>query len=52
MDPDASIVYYATPEDVATAQAVAAALGLTAVQESAADAGEGIVVVLAGDYTP
>ena len=52
VDPDASIVYYATAQDVATAQAVAAALGLTAVQESAADAGEGIVVVLAGDYTP
>ncbi|NTW41831.1 MAG: LytR family transcriptional regulator [Cellulomonadaceae bacterium] len=49
-DPDASIVYYTAAADITTAQAVAAALGLTAVQESADDAPDGIVVVLASDY--
>jgi hypothetical protein len=50
-DPAASVVYYPAAADVATAQAVAAALGITAVEESAADADEGITVVLAADYS-
>ena len=50
-DPDASVVYYPAAADVATAEAVAAALGITAVQESATDAVERIVVVLASDYS-
>ena len=50
-DPDASVVYYPAAADVATAQAVAAALGITSVLESATEAGERIVVVLASDYT-
>lgn len=51
-DPDASIVYYATAADVATAQLVATTLGITAVQESAEQAPQGVVVVLADDYEP
>ena len=50
-DPEASVVYYPAAADVATAQAVATALGISAVVESAAEAGERIVVVLASDYT-
>ncbi|WP_149203805.1 LytR C-terminal domain-containing protein [Actinotalea subterranea] len=49
-DLDTSVVYYPNADHVATAQAAAAALGLTAVQESAEEAPEGIVVVLAADY--
>lgn len=49
-NPDASVVYYPTPDDVATAQSVADALGITAVQESATQAPDGIVAVLASDY--
>ena len=51
-DPSASVVYYPAAADLATAQAVAAALGIDAVQESADVAREGIVVVLAADYRP
>jgi len=51
-DPEASVVYYPAAADIATAQAVATALGLSAVQESAEQAPEGIVAVLAGDFTP
>lgn len=50
-DPPASVVYYATPADSATAQAVATALGIGTVQESAEEAGDHIVVVLASDYS-
>lgn len=50
-DPDASVVYYPVAADIATAQAVAAALGIGSVQESAEEAGERIVVVLASDYS-
>ncbi|WP_199422793.1 LytR C-terminal domain-containing protein [Actinotalea solisilvae] len=51
-DPDASVVLYATAADVATAQLVASTLGIAAVQEDAAQAPEGVVVVLADDYEP
>lgn len=51
-DLDTSVVYYATAADVATAQAVAAALGIAAVQEDATRAPDGLVAVLAGDYVP
>ncbi|MBX9245793.1 LytR C-terminal domain-containing protein [Actinotalea ferrariae] len=51
-DPDASVVYHATAADVATAQLVAQTLGITQVVESAEQAPKGVVVVLAGDYTP
>ncbi len=51
-DPSASVVYYATAADVATAQLVATTLGIASVQESAAQAPEGVVVVLADDYEP
>lgn len=49
-DPAASIVYYATADDVTTAQTVAQTLGIAQVVESATEAPEGIVVVLATDY--
>lgn len=49
-DPEASVVFYATPADVATAQLVASTLGIGPVQESAEQAPEGVVVVLADDY--
>ena len=51
-DPDTSVVYYATPDDVATAQLVAQTLGIATVQESAEQALTGVVVVLATDYQP
>ena len=51
-NPATSVVYYPAPEDSATAAAVASALGIAAVEESAADAPDGIVAVLAADYTP
>lgn len=51
-DPDASVVFYATAADVATAQLVASTLGIAAVQEDAAQAPQGVVVVLADDYEP
>ncbi len=51
-DPDASVVFYATAADVTTAQLVATTLGIGTVQESAEQAPQGVVVVLAGDYTP
>lgn len=51
-DPAASVVYYGVATDITTAQQVATALGLpaTAATESAEQAPNGIVVVLAGDY--
>ena len=51
-DPATSVVYYGVATDVTTAQQVAAALGLpaTALVESAEQAPDGIVVVLADDY--
>lgn len=49
-DPAASIVYYATADDITTAQLVAQTLGITQVVESATEAPEGVVVVLAADY--
>lgn len=49
-DPAASIVYYATADDITTAQLVAQTLGIAQVVESATEAPEGIVVVLATDY--
>lgn len=49
-DPASSIVYYATAEDITTAQTVAQTLGIAQVVESATEAPEGIVVVLATDY--
>lgn len=49
-DPAASIVYYATADDVTTAQTVAQTLGIAQVVESATEAPEGVVVVLAADY--
>ncbi len=48
--PAASVVYYATADDVTTAQTVATTLGIAQVVESATEAPEGIVVVLAADY--
>jgi len=51
-DPAASIVHYPAAADVATAQAVATALGIAAVEESAELAPAGIVVILADDFTP
>lgn len=51
-DPVASVVFYATAADVATAQLVASTLGIAAVQEDAAQAPQGVVVVLADDYEP
>jgi len=50
-DPAASVVYYQLPADITTAQLVASTLGIATVQESAELAPDGIVVVLAGDYT-
>lgn len=50
--PAASVVYYSTAEDLGTATAVADALGIAVVEESAAEAADGILVVLAGDYQP
>lgn len=49
-DPAASVVYYATPDDVTTAQTIAQTLGISQFVESAELAPDGIVVVLAGDY--
>lgn len=49
-DPAASVVYYGSADDVTTAQTVATTLGIAQVVESAADAPEGIVVVLWTDY--
>ena len=49
-DPAASIVYYPAAGDITTAQLVAQTLGITQVVESATEAPEGIVVVLATDY--
>ena len=51
-DPETSVVYYATPDDVATAQLVAQTLGIATVEESAEQAPTGVVVVLATDYQP
>ncbi|WP_024285683.1 LytR C-terminal domain-containing protein [Cellulomonas sp. KRMCY2] len=51
-DLETSVVYYPAAADVATAQAVAAALGIATVQEDAAQAPDGLVVVLAADYEP
>ncbi|WP_372595071.1 LytR C-terminal domain-containing protein [Actinotalea sp.] len=50
--PAASVVYYAAAEDAGTAAAVAAALGIGVVEESADAVPDGILVVLAGDYQP
>jgi len=50
-DPAASVVYYQLPADITTAQLVASTLGIATVQESAELAPDGIVAVLAGDYT-
>lgn len=49
-DPAASVVYYPTADDITTAQTVAQTLGIAQVVESATEAPEGIVVVLATDY--
>ena len=49
-DPAASVVYYATADDITTAQLVAQTLGIAQLVESATEAPEGIVVVLATDY--
>lgn len=49
-DPAASTVYYATADDITTAQLVAQTLGIAQVVESATEAPEGIAVVLAADY--
>ncbi|WP_194785858.1 LytR C-terminal domain-containing protein [Actinomyces haliotis] len=50
-EPTASTVYYAAPENKSTAQAVAQALGVTEVVESATEAQSNpIVVVLRDDY--
>ena len=51
-NPATSVVYYPTPEDATTAAAVASALGIAAVEEAAENAPDGIVAVLAADYTP
>lgn len=48
----ASVVYYPAAADVATAQTAAATLGIGSVVESAEQAPDGIVVVLAADFTP
>lgn len=51
-DPDLTTVYYASPEDLGTAQAAASTLGITNVVESAAAAQSNpIVVILRSDYT-
>ncbi|WP_315501297.1 LytR C-terminal domain-containing protein [Actinomyces radicidentis] len=50
-DPTATTIYYASPDDESTAQAVAQTLGVTNVVESAAEAQSNpIVVVLRDDY--
>jgi len=49
---NASVVFYATPEQTVTAKAVAAALAIGPVQESATQAKGAIVVVLKTDYKP
>jgi cytoskeletal protein RodZ len=51
-DPAKSVVYYPAPADIATAQAVADALGISTVTESASAAVDRVVVVLASDYKP
>ena len=50
-DPAASVVYYGAEADVTTAQLVGSTLGIAQVVLDAAQAPEGVVVVLAGDYT-
>ena len=50
--PSASVVYYPTPADAGTAAAVAAALKITTVTESATTFPGGVLAVLAADYTP
>ncbi|MEV7973768.1 LytR C-terminal domain-containing protein [Cellulomonas sp. NPDC089187] len=47
---EVTTVFYASPELQPTAQAVADALGITTVTESAADAGSGVVVLLRTDF--
>ena len=49
-DVAASVVYYQLADDVATAEQVAATLGLSTVELSPEVATDGIVVVLAQDY--
>ncbi|NLE71712.1 MAG: LytR C-terminal domain-containing protein [Actinomycetales bacterium] len=51
-DPATSIVYYGVAADVTTAQLVGSTLGIAQVVLSTEQAPEGIVVVLAADYTP
>ncbi len=51
-EPAASVVYYPAATDSATAAAVAAALGIAAVEESATTSPDGVLAVLAADYTP
>jgi hypothetical protein len=48
----ASVVYYPGPEDSGTAAAVAQALGITATEQSATIASDGLIAVLAADYQP
>lgn len=48
--PTESVVYYAGPDDAVTAQAVADELGIGATEESAEQAPDGVVVVLAQDF--
>lgn len=48
--PAVSTVYYPGPDDAGTAQAVADALGITTVTESAAIADDRVVVALADDF--
>lgn len=50
--PGTSVVYYPTAADEATATAVAAALKITTVTESATVFPGGVLAVLAGDYAP
>lgn len=50
-DPAASVVYYGVATDITTAQLVGTTLGIGQVVLSTAEAPEGIVVVLAADYT-
>jgi hypothetical protein len=45
-------IYYGKPEQKATAQTVAATLGVGTVKLSAARAGKGIVIVVSNDYKP
>ncbi len=50
--PSASVVYYPAPADAGTAAAVAAALKIATVTESATAAPDGVLAVLAADYQP